>query len=142
MKSPQKRLWMGSEKRWRWAAGILGVLALSFGFGCDLATMSYFLMPWADDKIPAQVKLEPVKGKKEAAVVIMASFAGLETRPEFQTVDRELCERLAAEIKKRADANKEKLKIVPYYQVKSYLNKELDAHLASKRDIGKHFQAD
>jgi len=130
------------DKRWLWTAGILGVLMLSLGLGCDLATMSYFLIPWADDKIPAQVKLTPPKGQKEATVVIMASFASLETRPEFQTVDRELSERLAAELKRRAEDNRDKIKIVPYYQVKSYLNKELDAHVMDKREIGKHFKAD
>src|SRR6516162_6808071 len=132
-----KRWLTASEKRWRWAAGILGAVALSVGFGCDLASMSYFLMPWMDDKIPAEVKLEPPKGKKEATVVIMGSFAGLETRPEFQTVDRELCDRLAAEIKRRAEDNRDRIKIVPYYQVKSYLNKELDPHMIDKRAIGK-----
>jgi len=135
-----KRL-TASEKRWRWAAGILGVMALSVGIGCDLGAMTYFLNPFADDKIPAEVKLTPEKGK-EASVVILASFAGLETRPEFQTVDQELCVRVATEIKKRAAANKEKIKIIPYYEVKNYLNKQLDAHLVSKRDIGKHFGAD
>jgi len=143
MGTEAKRRLTASEKRWRWAAGILGTLALSVGFGCDLASMSYFLMPWADDKIPAQVKLTPPpKSKEGATVLIMASFASLETRPEFQTVDRDLCDRVATELKKRADANKDKIKIVPYYQVKSYLNKELDAHVVDKREVGKHFKAD
>jgi hypothetical protein len=141
MSTKIKRRLTASEKRWRWAAGILGALALSFGFGCDLASMSYFLNPFADDRIQPEVKLTPIKGK-ESRVVILASFANLETRPEFQTLDQELCERLAAEIKKRAAANKDKVKIIPYYEVKNYLNKQLDPHLVSKRDIGKHFNAD
>jgi hypothetical protein len=141
MATGNKRQLTASEKRWRWAAGILGVMALSTGFGCDLASMSYFLWPGSDN-IDAQCKLTPPKGKKETTVVLMASFASLETRPEFQTVDRELCERLAVELKKRADGNKEKVKIVPYYQVKSYLNKELDAHVVDKREVAKHFNAD
>jgi len=130
------------DRRWHWSAGVLGVLLLSAGIGCDMATLTYFLIPWADDTIPAQVKLTPPKGQKEATVVIMGSFAGLETRPEFQTVDRELCDRLAAEIKRRAEDNRDRIKIVPYYQVKSYLNKELDPHMIDKRAIGKHFKAD
>jgi hypothetical protein len=129
-------------KRWPWAAGIIGLLTLSLGIGCDMATLSYFLIPWADDKEPAECKLTPPKGKKETTVIIMASFAHLETRPEFQTVDKDLSDRVAGELKKRAEANKDKIKIIPYYQVKSYLNKELDPHLLDKREIGKHFQAD
>lgn len=122
-------------------AGILGALVLSLSVGCDMASMAYFLNPFSDDKVPPQVKLTPIKGK-EVTVVVLASFASVETRPEFQTIDRDLCEHVGTEIKKRAAANKDKVKVIPYYEVKSYLNKQLDSHLVSKRDVGKHFDAD
>jgi hypothetical protein len=42
----------------------------------------------------------------------------------------------------RFEKNHQKVKIVPYYKTLSYLNKQADAALLSKQEIGKHFEAD
>jgi hypothetical protein len=127
------------EKRLRWAAVIFGTLVM--GIGCNPAMMLGVLMP--DEKIPPRVALE--SHKKETTLVVMASFArplDAEFQPELHSVDRELAERLAQHIKKRFDDNRNKIKIVPYYQVTGYLNKTPSGNLLPKADIAKHFKAD
>ena len=99
-------------------------------------------MMFKEDKDPAKMPLTKNK-KKEVTVVILCSLANqLDSRPEVQTVDRDLCIKLAEEMKKRFDANREKIKIVPYHKVKSFVNKDQDINLTDKREIGKHFDAD
>jgi hypothetical protein len=119
------------------------LLVASLSTGCITpASLAMPFMLFKEDKEEAKMPLTKEK-KKEVTVVILASFANpLESRPEVQTADRELCERLAQEMKKRFDANREKIKIVPYYKVKSFLNKDPDVTLSDKREIGRHFNAD
>jgi hypothetical protein len=121
----------------------LTLVVASLGTGCiNPATLAMPFMMFKDDKEPAKMPLTKDK-KKEVTVVILASFANqLDSRPEVQTVDRDLCVKLADEMKKRFEANREKVKIVPYNKVKSFVNKDQDINLTDKREIGKHFKAD
>jgi hypothetical protein len=126
------------KRGWCWAALILG--ALFSGSGCNPQSLAFLFLPFTEDTVDAKVDL--TKGKKEPTLVILASFANpLEVSPEFQSVDRELTERLSQSIVARFAHNKRKVKIVPYYKVKSYLNKDGDG-LTAKLDVGKHFGAD
>src|SRR2546425_10588830 len=135
MSARQKR---SSDRGWYWAALLLGTVALAIG--CNPGTLSYFLMPWVDDKVPPRVKLA---GDKEVTVVVTSSFAYLDTRAEHQMFDQELSERLTAAMSKRFAANKEKVKIVPTAKVRSYVNsRSIDGNLVDKHDLGKHFKAD
>ncbi len=128
-----------SEACWRWSALILGAVVV--GLGCNPATL-YFLMPWKEDNVACKMPLTTTN-KKEPVVVILASFSNpVESRPEFQAVDRDLSEKLGQALTKRYVENKEKITIIPNYKVKAYLNKEIDGNLMSKYDIGKHFNAD
>jgi hypothetical protein len=129
----------------RWPSLLLGMLFLGtllLNTGCiNPASLEFLFMPWKDNKEQPKMPLVTDK-KKETTVVILASFANpLEARPEFQTVDQELCVKLTQKLEERYKDNKEKVKIIPYYKVKSYLNKELDPTLLAKRDVGKHFKA-
>ncbi len=126
------------ERRWRWTALLMGGVALVIG--CNPATLAYFLIPWVEDKVPARVKLA---GDKEVTVVVMSSFGYLETHPEHQNVDQHLGECFAYALKKRFDANKDKIKIVPLAKVRSFVNsKSIDGKLVDKHEVGKHFQAE
>jgi hypothetical protein len=122
----------------------LVLLLASLSSGCITpATLAMPFMMFKEDKEPAKMPLTKNNKKKEVTVVLLCSLANpLDSRPEIQTVDRDLCVKLAEEMKKRFDANREKIKIVPYHKVKSFLNKEAENNLADKRDIGKHFDAD
>lgn len=119
--------------------------AAIMSMGCNFASMTYFLMPWMEDKVPPVLPL--TTDKKEVTVVIHASFAQpLEAQGNFigelHGVDRDLSERLAAALKKRYDDNRERIKIIPHYQVRSFVNRNGDSRLVSAHEIGKHFNAD
>lgn len=127
----------------KWLLVLLGPALLSLG--CNFAALSYFLLPWMEDKVPPKVPL--MTDKKEATLAIQASFASPPEAnpdfvPEFRTADKDLCERLGQAIKKRFDDNRERIKIIPYYQVRSFANRGGDSRLVSAHDVGKHFNAD
>jgi hypothetical protein len=126
------------DRRWRWAALILGMGVLSIG--CNPGVMSYFMLMGKDDKNEPDCQIAE-KGK-EVKLVIVAAFAGLETRPELAQVDYELAERLNQVLKKRFQENKEKVTIVSASQVKLFQSKHPDWREWSMHDIGKHFGAD
>lgn len=121
--------------RWRWAAFVLGTLWLSIG--CSPATMSMFLLPFYDDKVPPRCKLS--EKKKEITVCIISDFATLETRSDIIPAENELPELLAQQLRKRAKDNKEKLTIISPNRTRS-INFVADGR--PLRDIAKQFKAD
>jgi hypothetical protein len=124
---------------WRWVVLILGPLVL--GIGCNpISTMGFLLNPFADTKIPPECKL--AAPNKEVTVVILTTFGYGEVRPEFLTMDRELSECLAQQMRKRFEENRDKVVIVPHSQVRTYLAKNHNDPLLAKKQIGKHFHAD
>ena len=123
-------------RAWKWTALLLGTLWVSIG--CTPATLTYFFMPFSDDRIPPE---QPLAGKKEVTVCIVTSFAMLETRPEALRADDELAELFALQLRKRCQDNKEKVKIVPTAKVRDY-KRQADFATRSPHDIGKHFSAD
>ncbi|MBM4069767.1 MAG: hypothetical protein FJ271_12570 [Planctomycetes bacterium] len=112
--------------------------------GCNPGTL-YLLMPWMEDKIAPKLPL--TTDKKEVTVVIHAYFAHpLAAQGNFvgdlHGVDGDLSERLTAALKKRYDDNRDRIKIIPHYQVRSFVNRNGDSRLVSAHEIGKHFNAD
>src|SRR5437868_6567462 len=79
------------RRRWHWVACLVGAVLL--GTGCNPAAMSYFLLLGKDDRTDPECKL--AARDKEVKLVILASHAGLETRPELVQADRDLADRLA-----------------------------------------------
>jgi hypothetical protein len=126
-----------SDRRWRWAALVLGAVVLNLG--CNPMTLSYFLTFGQEDKIDAECK---ISASKEVKLVILVAPSGLETRPELMHTDRELADRLTRALTKRFADNKEKVKIVPAYQVAQFQDKNPDWREWTSRDIGKRFNAD
>src|SRR5437763_10556375 len=102
-----------------WAVLFLGTAGLVVG--CSPQALNFLLMPFVDDKIPPKCKLVSPE-KKELTVAIVSTFTNLETRPEMLPVDSDLSERLATEMRKRAGANKEKLKFIATSKVRSLMN--------------------
>lgn len=122
---------------------VLLLACLAVTVGCSPITMfNFLLVPWIDNKVPPRCKLAPTEKDKEVNVVILCDFANLETRPELMPVERELCDRLALTLRKRFEANKEKISFVPHARVRSFLNRNRDSGLMSAQEIGKHFKAD
>jgi hypothetical protein len=124
-----------SDRGWRWAAFLLGTLWVSIG--CTPATLSMFFMPFVDDKIPPRCKLGD---GDEVTVCIVTNFAGLETRPEAVPADSELAEAVAQQLRMRAKANRDRIKVVPPSRTRSYHQASVEGR--SLQDVGKHFEAD
>jgi hypothetical protein len=125
-----------AERRWRWAALLLSAAVLSIG--CNPMMLSYFLIPWADDKVQPDCPL--ASREKEVKVAVVVVHANPEIRSELTTVDRQLSQRLAQLLEERFKENKDKVTVVPAHQVNSYLNKRPSG--ATPHEVGKHFQAD
>src|SRR5438105_2191180 len=93
---------------WKWTAFLLGSLWATIG--CTPATLTYMLMPFSDDRVPPVCKLAK---KQEVTVCIVTNFAGLETRLDTIPAAHELSELFAQQLRKRAEENKEKIKVIP-----------------------------
>jgi hypothetical protein len=117
----------------------LSLLTTAFAAGCNIPSLAYFLAPGADTKDP-QFKVASADKDKEVRVMILAS-TGLETRPEFLRVDRELSRLLAVELQKGFKENKEKVTVVPCSQVDKHRDEHPNWHAVPAADIGKYFDA-
>ncbi len=124
----------GAWRRWRLPALLLVLLVVTLG--CNpLQYFCYFLTP--DPRTPPDFKLS--SDKKETKVVLWSS-RGLDVKPELFGADDDLLVGMSKIMKKRYEEDKEKVQIVPPYQVKNYVNRELKAVTAY--DVGEHFHAD
>jgi len=115
-------------------------LAVVLGTGCNLMALPYFLSP-SDPTYPAKCKLASDDKEKEVRVVIL-SWTGLETRPEFLKVDRELSFLLAQQLQESYKKEKEKVTIVPISRVEKYKDDHPNWHSFEAQEIGKYFRAD
>src|SRR5947209_8022189 len=127
------------RRRWLLAASLL--VAAALGTGCNVLSLPYFLFS-PDDTKPAEAKNLGTKEKdKTVRVLLVATHPGLETRPEFIRVDRELCGLVAQQLQAAAAANKEKIEIVPVRQVERY-KEEHPGWETMYREMAKEFDAD
>jgi len=107
---------MSRVRRWSW----LGLLALAVVSGCNIPSLSYFLMGGDVPKEPAQWHQLASKDKeKEVQVAILVSN-NLEIRDQFARVDRDLCQRIESHLRSYCKQNEEKVTIVPMHKVKHY----------------------
>src|SRR5262249_48238580 len=121
-------------RKWR-LPGLLLVLLVGT-LGCNpLQDFFYFLTP--DPRTPPDLQLS--SDKKENQVVLLSSRS-LDVKPGLFGGDDDLVLGMSKMMKKRYEEDKEKVQIVPPYQVKSFVNRELKAVTAY--DVGEHFHAD
>ena len=109
--------------------------------GCNLMALPFFLIPGTEPTHEAKCKLVPHDKEKPVRVVIVSS-SGLETRPEFMRVDRELGRLLYAQLEEGFKKNKERVNLVAISQVEKYKDEHPNWHSLSPEEIGKHFSAD
>ena len=123
--------------------GLLAALFLltAFGAGCNLMALPFFLLPGMDPKHEAKCKLVPHDDNKEAKVLILSS-SGLQTRPEFLRLDRELGRLLYVQLGEGFKKNKEKIKLVAMSQVEKYKDDRPNWQSLSPEEIGKDFHVD
>jgi hypothetical protein len=115
-------------------------LAVTLATGCNLMALPYFLSA-SDPKFDPKCKLASDDKEKEVRVVILA-YTGLETRPEFLKVDRELSLLLAQQLQEGFKKNKERVSIVPISRVEKYKDDRPNWHSIDPQEIGKYFRAD
>jgi hypothetical protein len=119
--------------------GLLG--AVLFSSGCNLAALCYFLVPGMDSKFEPPYKLAADDKDKEVRVVMLVS-TGLETRPEFIRVDRDLSRLVSAQLNDAFKKNKEKVMLVPVSLVERYKDEHPNWRSTPPDEIGKYFNAD
>ena len=121
----------------------LGVVFLVAGLsaGCNVMALPFFLLPGMEPKHEARCKLVPHDKERGTRVVILSS-SGLETRPEFLHVDRELSRLLYMQLEEGFKKNKERIGLVAISQVEKYKEDYPNWHSRSPEEIGKHFSAD
>jgi hypothetical protein len=127
---------------WKYRGYLAGLLFVAVSCtGCNLMALPFFLIPGMEPKHEARCKLTPHEKDKEVKVVILSS-SGLETRPEFLRVDRELSRLLYQHLEEGFKKNKEKVTLVAVSQVEKYKDEHPNWHSLSPAEIGKHFNAD
>jgi hypothetical protein len=119
----------------------LAGLLLLVASGCNMMAMPFFLIPGMEPKIDAKCKLASSDKEKTVRVVILAS-SGLETRPEFIRVDRDLTRLLAQQLQEGFKQNKENVLVIPTSKVERYKDEHPNWHSMAPEDIGNYFNAD
>lgn len=127
-----------SHRPWYLAGLIVAVVLCT---GCNMLSLPFFLLSGMDPKHEPQCKLASDKKEKEVRVIILASM-GLETRPEFLRVDRELSTELSRQLQKGFKDNKETVTLLSITQVEKYKDEHPNWRSLDPQEIGKYFNAD
>jgi hypothetical protein len=123
-----------------WRLAVLIVLAVGLAPGCNLMSLPYFLLSGEAKEAP-KWPLKPKEKGQEVRVAILG-YTGVDVRPEFIRVDRDLCELLAQQLKRSFKDNDEKVTIVPNSQVEAYKDRHPDWTHLNLADIGEQLGAD
>jgi hypothetical protein len=130
---------MTTSQRNRFLVGLF--LLATLVSGCNMMAMPFFLIPGMEPKYDAKCKLASSDKEKTVTAVILAS-SGLETRPEFIRVDRDLSRLLSQKLQEAFKKNKENVVLVPTSKVERYKDEHPSWHSTAPEDIGKYFNAD
>ena len=119
---------------------ILGAFLCS---GCGPQSLAFMAqrMFGVDDEQPPTLKKIASDDKDKEVKVVVLTYAGLETRPEFITADQELSGMLTNFLHESYKRNKQKVAIVPPVQVKKYTDSHPNWYM-DLNEVGKHFAAD
>lgn len=119
---------------------LLGLCAAVLVAGCNFPTAMYFLFPEA--KEPAEFhRLASDDNKKETKVVIW-TYMGLNSRPEFAQADRQLTEAFAQQLRQQSEENREKLTVIKPRLVEEYKNTHPNWKSLDPEQVGRYFKAD
>ncbi len=108
--------------------------------GCSFPTAMYFLFPEA--KEPAKYKRLASDDKNKEITVVLWTYMGLDLRPEFAQVDRQLTDMLARQIHQLSEENQEKVTIVKPRLVEEYKNTHPEWKSLDPAQVGRYFKAD
>jgi hypothetical protein len=131
---------MAIRRRW-----LLPILLLLLGMagnsGCDLAATSAFLVG-PETTTPALLKRVASDERNKQVSVVVLTYEGLETRPEFLRSDRDLNNLVVKHLREGFAANKEQVKLVPPSKVEEFKNSHPSWKKLDLAEIGRHFDAD
>ena len=130
---------MAAIKRLGLLAGIL--LAAGMTTGCNLFYLPILLFG-PEPTIPPEMKSIGSKDKRDQIGVLVLTYAGAETRPEFIKFDRDLAAVIANEMRESFKYNGEHVKVVSTSKVEKFKQEHLNWQMMELAEIGKRFDAD
>jgi len=134
---------MAAWKR-HWRLGSLILAAIICGTGCNALTMPFFLfqrLGGSDSNMPPKMRRLAADDKKKLVKVVVMAWSGLQSQPEFLTVDRDMTLVFCRRLQESFRTNKENVVLLPAAKVERYK----DMHPNWYTDVaavGKEFKAD
>lgn len=120
-----------------WLAGLCGLLLTASG--CNLVgTAMYVFGP--ENKKPAECKRLAFDDKKKLAHVVILPSMGLETRPEFLRVDRELHAHLHTELQKGFNHNEEQVSLLQPRTIEKFKDENPNWQTLGDEEIARKFR--
>jgi hypothetical protein len=126
-----------------WRRGALSVLILVAvcGTGCNVLSVPFFLFG-PEPKEEPMLKAVASKDKDKDVKVVVLTYGGLETRPEFLRADRDLTIQVVKQLREAFKYNEEKVTVVAPSKVDEFKNSHPNWKSMELADIGKRFDAD
>lgn len=119
------------------------ILAVILGTGCDLLQLPYFLYYGVDPKQdPQWVTLADTNDTKREVKVAVLVSSGVETRPEFIRVDRELTTLLTLKMQKSFEEDEQKVTFVSPRKIEKFKDDHPGWSTMELPEIGKFFDVD
>jgi hypothetical protein len=130
---------MAAVRRLGFMAGIF--LAATLATGCNPLYLPFFIFG-PEPKVPAELKQIGSKEKRKEVSVVVLTYAGPDTRPEFIKVDRDLANLITKELRAAFEANEEKVKVISTSKVEKFKQEHPNWTALDLAEIGKQFNAD
>jgi hypothetical protein len=117
--------------------GLLGAVLCA---GCDVASLTYFLLP--ENREDPEYRPLLIKDKDRGIKVAILIYTPLEVQTSFVQLDRQLGEMLAEELRSLSEANRQKIQVVPAQVVEAFKNSHARWQTMDTAEIGRSLRAD
>lgn len=117
------------------------LLAVTFGLGCNMLSVPFFLLQ-PEPKEKAALKRVAAADKEQEVTVVVLVSGGLENRPELLRADRDLSFRIAKHLQELCKANEENVKVVSPVKVEQFKNEHPGWRTMDVDEIARRFAAD
>jgi hypothetical protein len=128
------------ETRRPWLLPALVLLVLACTFGCDPFSLPALFL-YQDNREPPLLKKLASDDKKDVTVVVL-TYSGLETRPEFLRADRDLGNLVVKHLRDGFKDNAEKVKVVNPSKVEEFKSNHPNWKQLDLAEVGSRFDAD
>jgi hypothetical protein len=121
---------------------LIGLFLAALGLtGCNVLSLPFFIFG-PEPTIEAQLRKVASDDKKKEVKVAILTYSGLGLPTEFIRADRDLSERLRAQLKASFEYNKEKVTVVGSRRVEAFKNENPGWHTMDLDEVGKQLGAD